>query len=431
MLLLAGVLGLLVVFLVSVKISKNPFWGFLALTFFLPFERIPTLEIADFSLKINHIIGGLLIVLTLLDMIFNRRKIRSNPASIPIALLVVSFLLSFISNGLQMTSLVFLILNLFAIGLFLVTYQLVNSKQNLTKLSKPLIWSSWLIIIYGFYQFFGDLAGFPTGIDPGYGKAVFGFPRIQAFAKEPLYLGHYLLIPLSVGFAHYFSKDKKWSLPLLLGLSVIFILTISRGAYLGAIGALLVFVLFYAKRVFTIRNFTLAVAGLLGAIVVVGVIFTQLGQDSKEKFLSHITVQDFGNSESTQGRLNAFSIAIDAWRTSPWTGIGLGNYGLFSADFIEDTPQSDDIVNNQYLEYLAETGIVGLGSFLLLIWVITWHFFKAYRWADDEIKPWLVGLFAAFFGTLVQYNFFSTVAIMHIWVFFGLLLATSQLANKR
>lgn len=438
-LLLAGVVGLLVVFLLSIKISRQPFWGLLALIFFLPFERIPTLELAGFTLKINHIVGGLLIVFTFFDLAFNNRKVRPNPTAIPIILLIISFILSFVGSGLGLRSITFFVLDLFVIGLYLVTAQLVDSPSKLDKINKVFISSSWLIVIYGFYQFFGDLAGLPTGLDPGYTKEIFGFPRVQAFSKEPLYLGNYLLIPLSLGFAQYLARIKNkelrikhgWSLPLLLGLTVIFVLTLSRGAYLGAIGSFLVFALFYARRVFTIRNFTVATAGLLATIMIVGVIFTQLGPESKQKFLAHVTVQDFGHSESTTGRLIAFQKAIDAWQQSPWVGIGLGNYGLYTANYDPDKPQVADIVNNQYLELLAETGIFGLGAFVLLLLVMVWQFLRALGQATDELRPWLVGLFAALVGTLIQYNFFSTVAIMHIWVLLGLLTAASLIANKR
>jgi len=41
-----------------------------------------------------------------------------------------------------------------------------------------------------------------------------------------------------------------------------------------------------------------------------------------------------------------------------------------------------------------------------------------------------IGLSLALFGILVQYNFFSTLSIMYIWVFIGVVLAVQTLALK-
>jgi hypothetical protein len=43
----------------------------------------------------------------------------------------------------------------------------------------------------------------------------------------------------------------------------------------------------------------------------------------------------------------------------------------------------------------------------------------------------LIGLTAAMVGILVQYNFFSTLYIIHIWIAVGLLAGTQQLALKQ
>lgn len=437
--LLGAVVGLLTFFLLSIKISREPFWGVLALVFFLPFERIPTLEIGGFTAKINHLVGGLLILFWLLDLVFNHRKIRSNPTAMPVWLLLSSFALSFLAPSATTRGAAFLGLNIFVILLYLATVGLLDSTEKLAKINKILKLSGWLIVIYGFYQFFGDLAGLPTGLDPGYTKMIFGFPRVQAFSREPLYLGNYLLIPLAIGFSQWLArqttsnqqqKTNNWSPILLILLSIIFLLTLSRGAYLAAIAAFLILVGFYARKVFTVRNFTAAAVCILTAVVVVAGILTRLGPESKEKFINQVTIKDFGVSESTQGRLNAFGQALDIWRASPWVGVGLGNYGLYTANLNADAPQVQDIVNNQYIELLVETGLIGLAAFLIFILACFWRFAVAWRQADQAVKPWLVGLAAALVGTLVQYNFFSTLAIVHIWVLLGLLVAVEQLATQ-
>ena len=65
---------------------------------------------------------------------------------------------------------------------------------------KGLFVSLAIVSIFGIYQFLGDLVlGLPTfltGLRPQYTKAVFGYPRVQATAIEPLYFAGMLFWPM-------------------------------------------------------------------------------------------------------------------------------------------------------------------------------------------------------------------------------------------
>jgi F0F1-type ATP synthase assembly protein I len=54
---------------------------------------------------------------------------------------------------------------------------------------------------------------------------------------------------------------------------------------------------------------------------------------------------------------------------------------------------------------------------------------KAYIITKDiYLKATILGLNSAFLAILVQYNFFSTLYIMHIWVLIGLIIAVQNIA---
>ena len=114
---------------------------------------------------------------------------------------------------------------------------------------------------------------------------------------------------------------------------------------------------------------------------------------------------------------------MEGWQTSPVIGIGPGNFGPYVEGYPDESPATGwDIVNNQYLELLAEGGLVSLGAFLLFIIVMFARALRAYRFETDSLRRGLlVGLIAASAAVLVQLNFFSTLYIIHIWVLFGLL----------
>ena len=118
-----------------------------------------------------------------------------------------------------------------------------------------------------------------------------------------------------------------------------------------------------------------------------------------------------------------------------------GDYALFTdADLSTPINELDkflkyisdyDIVNNQYIELLTETGWVGLSAFLFLIIFIIWRGVIAfYKSRNRFIKYTLVGLMSAFVATMFQYNFFSTLYIIPIWILIGIFIAVQNLAFK-
>jgi len=96
--------------------------------------------------------------------------------------------------------------------IYLAVVNALTSERIVKMMVSAFFISAFLMSIIGIYQFFGDMAGLPTsltGLDPGYTKVVFGFPRIHAFSKEPLYYANYIFIPLGIALALFFSKQAK------------------------------------------------------------------------------------------------------------------------------------------------------------------------------------------------------------------------------
>lgn len=434
----------------GVRLAKDPGFGVALMAFFLPFERIPSLDIGGFTFKINHFIGGLTFIFWILALMFSRRKFAPNPLTVPLLLMFFFFFLSGLNTENSFRQLTVYISTLIMLILYLVTINGVISKHHLQLTFGLLFAGAGLMSLVGMYQFFGDVAGLPaamTGLDPGYTKVVFGFPRIHAFSKEPLYFANYLFIPLGVGLALFFANQQAkvagkttildrlrgpWLLPLIILLFINFFLTLSRGAFIALVPFAIIFSLFYARRIFSWRNTILGfiIAALSGLAVFQ--ILESVSYDAFDRFLEHAQLNDVlvkKQGESGIGRLQTYGQALSAWNVSPATGIGLGNFGPYIRNYPLEKPGSGwQIVNNEYLELLAETGILGLASFVLILIVVFGRSIAAYRAAKDEyLKAALIGLTAALVGIVVQYNFFSTLYIIHIWVLIGLIVATQNL----
>jgi len=293
---------------------------------------------------------------------------------------------------------------------------------------------------FGIYQFLGDVVGLPialTGLKDIYTKVVLGFPRIQAFSMEPLYLANYLFIPLGIFASLYFfnqneSLSKKDQLIGILLILIVIVLGISRGAYIALGVMILFFAVFLFRKVVTFKNVFVVVVSI-SLIGYVSFKFLEASRpDAIDQFIGHAMVNDFSNGESVQKRLKDYQKAIDFWQTSPVIGIGPGNYGPMYKNFPPHDDVTDwDIVNNQYIESLTETGVLGLALLTIIYLVIIIRSIMAFfRSKDLYLKSIMFGLLAAFIAILVQYNFFSTLYIMHIWVLIGLMIGTQNLIFK-
>lgn len=454
------IIALTVAFILAVKMAKDPGFGVVLVVFFLPFERIPSLDIGGFTFKTNHFIGALTFLFLLLAIIFARRKLSPNPLTIPLLLMFFFFLLSGFQAENQFRHWTVYISLLIMLMLYFTTIHSLQSKEMLQLVVGALFLGAGLMSLIGLYQFFGDIAGLPvtlTGLDPGYTNAVFGFPRVHAFSKEPLYFANYLFIPLGTSLALFLAGQKiedgkqktesgliaklidklrgPWLVPLVILLMINFILTLSRGAFIAFVPFAITFAIFYAKRIFTIKNIILGVVVTAVSLTAVYNILESVSPDALDRFLAHARLEDVlvkRQGESGFGRLEAFTQALQAWETSLATGIGLGNFGPYINYYPLIKPERGwEIVNNEYLELLAETGVLGVASVLTLLVVIFARSLIAYRRAKDEyLKAVLIGLTAALVAIWAQYNFFSTFYIIHIWVLFGLIIGVQNLILK-
>ena len=427
--------------ILAYHIFKNPFLGFLLIIFFLPFERVPSYELGGVDIRINTILGFMTIIAWLLTILFNGKKykIQPNVLAIPLVLFVMALVLS-MTQALNMDrALQVLVFILFVIALSIMTVNMLSDMDKLKKTILILFLSSLVTCVFGLFQFGGDVIGLPaslTLIKTGYTSATFGFPRIQAFSMEPLYFANYLLIPLSLGLAYFFAKVnliKRWYLIGILALFLVnFVLTVSRGGYVGLAATLLVFILFYFHQVFTLRNLAIV---LVFGLAFWGVYFalSQGEYRATKEFIGHATLQDRNKGESVQGRLQAFEVAINIFKRNPITGIGIGNYGPYIKGYPASAPKTGwPIVNNQYIELAAEAGLAGLTSFGLIIIILIYRSLLAFKKTQDLfLKATIMGFLAAFIGILAQYNFFSVLYIIHIWILIGLMVGVQNLVLRK
>jgi len=234
--------------------------------------------------------------------------------------------------------------------------------------------------------------------------------RITSTLGNPVYVAMYLLF--HIGFALYFlmlsnGRKIRYFYGAVIAVDFYaFTLTDIRGAYVGLVLGAAVAAILYAflgKR----KRLKQAIVGMfvLGVIVIsLGVRFRSSDMVRHTPILgrlSTISIQD----ETTQTRFIGWNAAMQGFLKDPLTGVGMENYGVlfneyFPARYYLFAPTETyfDRAHNQFLNVLAESGILALLLYLGFPVLLGWYLIQGYR-----NKRFELGEFLLFSGLIVAY----------------------------
>jgi len=240
-----------------------------------------------------------------------------------------------------------------------------------------------------FYQTFKWAIG-PSFSDPGYRfQGSIGNPAyVAAYAIFMLFYVAYLLATKHKNRLLSFSSLVLWFL-LVLFLAVFFTAA-TRGAFLGLISAVLVFIGYLA---FCSRHWRKWLISAGVGLLLVVILLIQFKNASLIKSLPIGRLVDISFSTQTfKDRAIIWQSAIDGFKARPILGWGPESFlQIFDRHFNTEyfTPAAGfgawfDRAHSIYFDYLAETGILGLLSFLAIWLVFYWQFFKKTRINTDE-----------------------------------------------
>lgn len=430
------------------------------LVFFLPYERILVLELpilaGGYTLRLSHIFAALLIAGYSIAIITKRRKISSRVWDYFLAGFLFSYLLSALLAQDLSRALTVWVFTVFVIAAAFVISLLISSGWE-KYLEPALVATTWIVLVFGFYQYFGDSIGLPleiTGLRELYTKSVLGFPRIQSFGLEPLYYASFLQIPL-----YYFVVKlifgKKTRLWLIFAIITQLILTSSRGAIL-AVGFVLIVLLAMSTFLYRRQIAWNKIVKLVGIIIcsilasytlmfssgLLSRVFSkQTGQSGgtivgEAEVRAKSTFQHAANLDEQDDRTRNRSLAIDAWKSKPVLGVGPGNFHSFAVEAFPQYSGSSGyvIVNNEILELLSESGLVGIilfVGFVLLIFYYAVYYLIIDHKSKRSVNVVMIAGLCYLAGLAVQYQTFSTLYIMHVWVAIGILMGCIRIAENQ
>jgi O-antigen ligase len=420
----------------------------------LPFEFFPRIDIAGSGFRISQllVLVGCWFV-TILAFKKDSRLLNSklnNWTIFPFAFVLSSIPSWFLVQDWQRFAVHWLGSILVFGAMMLLANFATDIWSKLKKLSLVLVGCS----IFGLYQFVGDLVGLPTGLREHYTKAVFGIPRVQGTAVEPLYFAGMLIVGFFILLVCLLAKEKlpqpkflklqsNWYILILLSIvSFAFVLTISKGSFAVLFLFLpIALVCGYFKFSFwnsLVKKYFLPVLLFIVLLFVSAFTFTD-PIASLGSIGSNMIETLAGTSPSAVERNMYSSEAIAALPSNMITGIGMGQYASFVGDNLSNlNTDRKAIVNNIYLELWLENGLVAMCLFIFFLILVVVLVFRKINWKSrndskndlynttDPVNSNELAAFAIFFSLLcyfVQWSLFSPLFIMPIFILLGLALS--------
>jgi O-antigen ligase len=169
-------------------------------------------------------------------------------------------------------------------------------------------------------------------------------------------------------------------------------------------------------------------------VVVFGLSFTLAGPGVRER------VGQIVNPAANIGRSQIWQANLDMIEDRPLLGWGYGNYRKFRDPYYQRYPEADTTAHahNNFLQMWVDTGIVGLGTFLFLFWIVLRAGWQAYRLLPPTEEPLrclaLGGVLAVvgfLLGGLTQYNFGDAEVVVVFWATVAVVMRTREWAEEK
>ncbi|MEJ2648323.1 MAG: O-antigen ligase family protein [Sedimentisphaerales bacterium] len=217
-----------------------------------------------------------------------------------------------------------------------------------------------------------------------------------------------VLIPLAIYRALNVSGIRRvLYLAIIIALTVLLMLTGSRGGYLGFVAAACVLLYHYGtRRILAVTVLTVCIAGT--------VYFA--APDLFWQRADSITVSQKRDS-SIDLRLGHYRAALLMFLDHPLTGVGIGNFRLNNLKYGDVRSQ---VVHDTYLEVLTGGGLLSLIPFLM-IELTCWRSLSIKECNEKALSDLLICLKASFASLLTTGLFLSAAYDKTLWFSFSLI----------
>ncbi len=292
---------------------------------------------------------------------------------------------------------------------YLTVSQFRFEKKTIENFLKILLWANIIVIAYALLQ---KYAGFPIIV-----KKLFtdDWLRFKGYHSHPLRFAGYLstVVVIAFSFGIYYKRFFVYMAGIIFSA---LLLNGSRTYWFSVVITFCVISFLKSWRVFIYTFLLISFIGL-GFYY----IFPETSKRVKASYDSEYGVNKLSNIEL---RKNFWKAGFEISVISPVYGIGAKKVG----DYLEDYKEKGLIDNtahchNIYITSLAETGIIGVGMLIFIIFYFLRKYFLLYKKANDEFtKTLAVSAFALWLnvalGGIFENNFSTFVlwGLMSVWL---------------
>lgn len=401
-----GIVGLVLVY----SVVNIPEFGVFIIAVAAPFA--PTMVLAALTLFVT--------LCALLKIVCGKRSVKFGLIDLAITVFgAITILGGIVSPDPSGSIKPALIYTVFILAYFLVA-NLIRTRQWLNRCLWGMTLSLFAVSAYGIMQYvFGF--GAVTWQDTSMFSDISG--RVFSTFENPNVLAEYLimLIPLAIALVFDSSKHSAKGVALVtLAASVLcLVFTWSRGAWLGFIFGVLVFLLIYSKKI---------LAALFALTALIPFLPFVLPDSVINRFSSIGNIAD----SSTSYRVNIWTGVMRMLKDHWFTGIGTGLpafskvYPGYSLSGIESAPHA----HNLFLQIITEHGVVALIIFILIIFLFVQSVFSFGKYESGKSKltasALMCGILAVLLQGLTDYIWYNYRVYLIFWLVIGLTTAVRR-----
>ncbi|KPL04481.1 MAG: hypothetical protein AMJ90_00620 [candidate division Zixibacteria bacterium SM23_73_2] len=408
--------------------DKALFIGLLILLFGVPIIFSPYTQCTVFLIKtvFFQTVVFALFILLVAGKLLRKESFVSIPLKVPLFLFLLLGFLSFFRTPYHHAVLEELLKFLSYFCLYVLVLETVRDSKRRKVVINALIFVTLAVCVYGILQRVGFYLfnWVPAS----------GF-RISSFYGNPNLLATHLVAVIPLLFV-LILKKLNWTgimAGATLGLALVcLIFTGTRSSWIGFVGSL-VFLFFLLRwvKTFKLNWKALLTLGIIFLIVLSIIIINW-------DIIAGRISQMISFSGSVSIRIHLWEVTFDLIKSAPILGTGLGTFPVeFSRfkypDFNLEVP-IENILNahNEYLEILAEMGILGLVIFL---WFLSGFFGYAFRYIKNKKEQRLIvsglisGVTAVLVGSLFNLGLRWTGSAFIFWFLISFTL--SMISNEQ
>lgn len=353
-------------------------------------------------------------ILLVLALVFaDKSKVRIIRSHVYLILFLVAALFSGVLAAYRGISPTLIISGWLLFAQFLIAILAGQGAEKPQRLLTNIVYLSLPMIAVGAYQFLTKQATLPLWVTPAETSIA---TRAFAFFGSPNVLGAVLAIIVIVSAGLYLQNEDKIMGVVSVLATIVTIFTFSRSAWLGLVVGIAVVLL--------IKNYKLVIFSPLALLVL---LFSQV----RTRVLA-IFALGYWLDSSLDGRLWSLNNGIHIWAKYPVFGSGPGTYGgKFALNYsspvylqgIQNGYVALYFTDNQWLQLLVQTGILGLLLFALFTVNVFVELINKYT----ENKSWtILGVAGAFIAFLISGFFGNVLEFGAIAVPMGILIGVAN-----